>query len=73
MLFVEPAQTEAAPVIQLEIAGFTVTVFVMVVVHDPSEVVNVRVKEHVLVPAFTVTVEVLVAPIMVPFPLILHA
>ena len=47
MLFAEFAQTEEEPVIQLEIAALTLTVFVLVELQVPLEVVKVSVKEHV--------------------------
>jgi hypothetical protein len=59
-------------VIQLEIPAFTVTTFVLVEVHDPLEVVSVRVNVQVVVPAFTDTEEALFAPTIVPLPLMLH-
>ena len=71
-MFVEFAQTDEAPVMQLEIAAFTVTVFVVVEVQVPLEVVNVRVYVQVVDPALTTTDALLVAPGIVPFPVILH-
>ena len=57
---------------QLVIAALTLTVFVLVELQVPLEVVKVSVKEHVEVPALTVTVAALAGPTIEPFPLMLH-
>ena len=72
-MFVLLVQTAFAPVILQVGAGLTVTVFIQVDVHPLAFVITEVSVKLPAAPEVTVTFCMVEEPIIVPFPLILHA